>query len=815
MAIESSTSTASPLALRRPDDEPEMFDVLDEPDREEEQDERTPARKPRAGSLEAALLQQVDDVNLARYLDAQQLDEIGIQCVREYEIDEESRNDWCQKADRAMKFATQDTTPKETPWPGASNMIYPLISQSALEFGARTYPAVVQGRNVFRGVVWGSDRGTPATEDGDPDGQPKMITGPDGQPQPVWLIPPGAKRKLADKIGEHMSFQVLNEMPEWEPQTDQYLHQMAVIGGFIRKSYFDPVEKRNTSLAVSLQNLVWNYRAPSFEAAPRHTEKILLYPHEIVEMERAGVEEDDGEGMFLKLEYGPGGATGDGETFNGEPLASDDQEDDSAPHLFLEQHRRLDLDDDGYPEPYVVTVHRRSQKVVRISARYAADGIDASDDGEVINRIRPEDHYTLYPFLPNLEGGSYPMGFGHLLRPINSAINTTLNQMFDAGTLANAGGGFISDQLGVPSGQTLFQVGKFVRVTTKGMAIREAVYPLDFKGANPVLFQLLGLIVNAGEKLAGIGQILAGDAAIANAPPTTVVALIEQGLKLYTAIVKRVYRALGAEAQKLHRLNQRHITAEVEYKAGDEWMKIGPEDYRMSGGVEPVADPSMTTDMQKLARAQLIMSTGENPLISQKEVLTRFFEAANIDRIDDLFAPPNPQAQQLAAQAAQMAIAMQQAQLGAERAKELRDQTQAFLNMALARKNANAGEEAQIDAQLEFMRLRIEAINSAIKSTDSSVRAAAVDHKFHQTRVDVHQAAADHAHELAMAEAQAPAPGTATPAPTGPFPEATAAPPASPDVVSPSSPGTGTPAVPEAAGAGPSGPPSQTIPTGL
>lgn len=817
MAIESSTGSQLATLNRPDDDEPEMFGVLDEPDREEDLVERVPMRKPRAGSVEAALIEQCDDLNLARYLDPQVLDTIGMECVRDYELDEESRKDWCENADKAMKLATQEAQPKQFPWPGASSMIYPLISQAALEFGARTYPAIVQGRNVVRGVVWGSDRGTPATEDGDPDGQPKMIAGPTGQPQPVWLVPPGAKRKTADKIGEHMSYQLLVEMPEWEPQTDQYVHQMAVIGGFIRKSYFDPVERRNKSLAVSLMNLVWDYHAPSFEAAPRHTEKVLLYPHQIVEMERAGVEEDDGEGMFLRQHYGPGGGSAEGEEFNGKPLPANDEQDDSAPHLFIEQHRRLDLDDDGYPEPYVVTVHLRSQKVVRILARYAPEGVHATSDGQTINRIEPEDYYTLYPFLPNLEGGSYPMGFGHLLRPLNSAINTTLNQMFDAGTLANAGGGFISDQLGIPSGQTLFQVGKFVRVTTKGMTIREAVYPMDFKGANPVLFQLLGFVVGAAEKLAGIGQILAGDAAVANAPPTTVVALIEQGLKLYTAIVKRVYRGLTAEAQKLHRLNQRHITDEVEYRVGEEWMKIGPEDYRMSGGVEPVADPSMTTDMQKLGRAQLIMSTVGDPLVNKAEAFRRFFEAASIDRIDDLLTPPDPAAAQLAAQAAQLAIAMQQAELGALRAKELNDQTHAFLNMALARKNANAQEEAQIDAQLDFMRLRIEAINSSIKATDSTIAAAHVDHKFHQTNVDSAQADAQRSHELAMAQAQAapPAPGEATPAPAGPFPAATAAPPVSPDVVTPSSLDTGNPTIPGAAGAGPSGPPSQTLPTGL
>ena len=163
-----------------------------------------------------------------------------------------------------------------------------------------------------------------------------------------------------------MSWQLLKEMPEWEPQTDQLLLQLPIVGGVVRKSWYDPMMGRNRSEIVSLANIVWNYHAPSFEAAPRHTEKILLYPHEIVEYERA---EDQGEGgMFLPQFYGPGGG-GEGETFGfNNNIPSADQGDEDSPQLFIEQHRRIDLDDDGYAEPYLVTVHLRSSKVVRGSS---------------------------------------------------------------------------------------------------------------------------------------------------------------------------------------------------------------------------------------------------------------------------------------------------------------------------------------------------------------------------------------------------------------------------------------------------------------
>lgn len=774
MAVES--TTASPLSDLTDEATPliDIDDLVphdDEEDSEDDIDPRTPKERQDAGTAMENLISYAGDINLARYLDDIELSAIGMQVVREYNIDKQSRSEWEEKAMKAMKFATQDPQPKQYPWPGASSMIFPLITEAALDFGARTMPAIIQGKSIVKGVVWGSDRGTPTTADGQPDGQP--IMGANGQP--IWLIPPGAKRARADRIGEHMSWQLLREMPEWQPQTDTLIHQIPIIGGAVRKTFYDPIEGRSKSLFVSLLNIVWNYHATSFDGAARHTEKLLLYPHEIIEYERMGATDDE-DGMFLHVNYGPGGGDASGETFNGETIGSSDMDDEDAPHLFIEQHRRIDMDGDGYPEPYIVTVHLRSSKVVRIIARFDEDCIKAGKDGATIISVEPDSLYTLYPFLPSFDGGSYPTGFGHLLRPLNEAINTTLNQSFDAGHLQNAGGGFISDQLGIPSGQTLFQVGKYTRVTAKGQAIRDAVMPLPFQGPSPVLFQILGFIVNSAQKIAGLGSVLTGDAAIANAPPTTVLALIEQGMKTYTSICQRVFIALESELNKLYKLNKRHVKTKAEYQSGEDWKEISADDYRLGSGVSPVADPKATTDMQKLVRSQVIMTTANDPLVNRKEALTRMYEAAGVERIDDLFSPPDPTA-------AQLAMAKGQAEIGAIRAKELRDQSQAFLNMALAKKNASSGQEAFIEQQLKFMRLNIESINA-------QVRAASVDHAFHQTGLQDAQhhsrlahertasqaemdqearlQAADHAHQLgiaALASAPQPADG-----PTGDFP---------------------------------------------
>ena len=418
-------------------------------------------------------------------------------------------------------------------------------------------------------------------------------------------------------------------------------------------------------------------------------------------------------------------------------------------------------------------------------------------DREEILKIAPVEHYTLIPFLPNPDGGSYPVGFGHLLRPLNEAINSTLNQMFDAGHLQNAGGGFVSDQLSIHSGPVNFQVGKYVRVGSKGQAIRDAVFPIPFPGPSAVLFQLLGLLLTAGKETAAVKDILAGDAAIANAPPTTILALIEQGMKVYSAIHKRVYRALKAEFNKIYRLNRLYLKDEQRrYRVGDEWREVTPDDYRLGGGVEPIADPTMITDMQKLGRAQILMSFKGDPLINQKDIYTRLFDAANVDRVEDLFVPPPPP--QITQQLAQLALEEKMADLGRVRAAELKDNSQAYLNMAMAASKATGPQMDWIDKQLRIMELHIEATNTMVRAADVEARS--------HGRVDTGEARTSARQNIATSPDTTPLPAssslsglTAPPGLAQPVPPMGPAPPAAP--ATPAQPALGNGFDPTAIGA--------------
>lgn len=565
----------------------------------------------------------VDAINICDDLDDQLLSAIGSQVKREFDIDEESRSKWVERSKKAMDLAMQVAETKQYPWPGASNVIYPLMTSASIQFAARAYPAIVNNKNVVKGVVVGRDDGEVMMA---PDGSPAIQAGPNGplldakgQPQPVWQTPPGAKRARADNIGEHMSWQLLDEQPEWEEETDKLLHMLPIVGCMFRKSFFDKAKGRNASLLVSSMDVCINYHAKSVPTAPRVTEIARLYPIEIKEYERAG--------LFRKITYSN---------------APENANDEDAPHTFLEQHRLLDLDEDDFPEPYIVTVHKDTQSVVRIVARYDADGVKINSVTGEVMKIIPVEYYTKYDFLPNPEGGIYGVGFGQLLYPINVATNTTLNMLIDSGHLANTGGGFIGKGLSMHSGNLRFTPGEYKSVNVPGATVRDSIVPLVFPPPSMVLFQLLGMLVEAGKEIAAVKDVLTGEQKDANIPATTTLALIEQGLKVFTAIYKRIYRSLKMELKKLYRLNRLYLDEEAGYNVGDEWRSISRKDYEKGSGVEPVSDPSMVSDMQMLGRAAFLQTFANDPWFNGREVRRRVLDAARIDKVDELLLQSPP-----------------------------------------------------------------------------------------------------------------------------------------------------------------------------
>ena len=569
--------------------------------------------------------------NIAEHLSQEKLAEIGAKVIDEYEVDVQSRSKWWKRTEAALVLATQDPEEKTRKgWDQPANVVYPLITTAAMQFAARAYGAIVAGRDVAKGQVVGSDEGQPAMVPDPMTGQPVPAVDQEGNVL-QWRVPPGAKQARADRIGKHLSWQLTDEMEEWEEETDRLLHILPIVGVCFRKVYWSRELQRNCSHLVTPDKLVVNYWAKSLETAPRITEEIKLYPLEITERVRSGA-------FFVRKD-----ALGKAEPPFGRP--QDAANDDDAPHLFLEQHRRWDLDEDGYPEPYIVTVHKETSTVVRITACWEQEGVKLDPGTGRVLRVEPVRYYVKYGFIPAPDGSFYEIGFGTLLKPHNETINTTLNQLFDAGTRQNLGGGFIGGGIDVgddrQGGVVRFGVGVYKRVRTTGQDLRANIVDLPHPGPSPVLFQLLGVLIDSGKDIAAVKDVLTGDMPQANTPATTTLAMIEQGLKVFTAIYKRIHRGLKRELGLLRDLNRRYLDPEVYFRVLDEQMAVTLDDYRADDyDVVPVSDPSIVTDMQQMGRAGFLQSMIETGLVDPVEATTRILRAAKIENPDKLLPQP-------------------------------------------------------------------------------------------------------------------------------------------------------------------------------
>ena len=654
--------------------------------------------------------------NIADKVDQNRLNRLGQECCFGYEIDKRSRTEWERRSHTFMDMALQRQKDKTFPWPNASNVTWPLLSQAVNEFAAQIYPAVMSGEKVVKAMIVGTDKGQvdqaamqlqtqQVAMAGAQQGIPPEEAAKQIQPVYIQGKEPGAKRKRADRVSEHMSWQIMREQKEWQTDSDRLFRALPILGCAARKSWFDPVWGRNCSMYVSMLDLVVNYHAKSLETAPRVTEVSELYPNEIEDRIRSG--------EFIRFNPGTAMTT--------EEQAADNKAqayfgDRYAPHLFLEQHCFWDLDGDGYEEPYTVTIHKSSQKVVRVRARYEIDGIRLTKDKSQIAKIEPLHYYTLFQFMPNPESAIYGHGFGHILGPINESLNSSINQLFDAGTLQNLQGGFVGSGMSMHSGPLRFKMGELKPVQTGGMALRENIYMPDFKGPSIVMFQMFGLLLEAGRELAGIKAISTGAQSPASTDPQTMMAMLEQGLRVFKDVHKRVLRGLNGEFEKLFALNRKYMPQQgFKYQKADEEFEVSADDYAVTSGVESVGDPEMITDIQKLAKSQLLFQFKDDPRCNGNAIVRRIFETANLEDIDTLVPenqPPNP--------FSILELQLKQAELASAVTTQQKDHAQSILYLMQARKAAaeadNAQISTQIDAQLEREWISIEHTNNQLSA---------------------------------------------------------------------------------------------------
>lgn len=597
----------------------------------------------------------IGSVNIAEDLDEDTLTGIGSECKQGFEIDLQSRDRWERDLDEWIKLAMQVRETKNHPWPNASNVKYPLLSTASMQFNARAYPSLVPSDGkVVKGRVIGKD-------------------------------PQGVKVDKADRVATFMSYQFMYEMEHWNEDMDRLLIMLPIIGTIFKKTYWDKSKEQVKSELVLPKDLVINNNAETIETAERVSELVRMSERVLEERKRAG--------LFLDIDLGP-------------PVSQPSKEgtgviDQTTPYELVEQHTYLDLDEDGYREPYIVTFERYKGQVLRIVPRYELTDVTLDDKSKIV-RIEPTQYYTKYSFVPNPDGSFYDIGFGVLLGPINEAVNTLINQLVDNGTLNNLSSGFIGKGLRLKAGQEKFVPGEWKPVNAVAEDLKKQIVPLPVNEPSKVLFELLGSMITSGKELASVAEIFVGKMPGQNTPATTTMATIEQGMKVFTAVYKRIYRALEKEFKKVYKLNGIYLNPQTYVDVLD--APVGPDDFNDSSyDICPGADPTAVSQTEKLLKAQGLMELLPSGMLDPVEVVSRVLQAQEQPNWEKLF---NQQIQQTGQFQPPPDPKMQEMQMKMQAEQQKNQMKAEYDQFKMELESRNAQQKMQMEAQMHNMEMQ-------------------------------------------------------------------------------------------------------------
>ena len=669
--------------------------------------------------------------NWADFIDESYLRKMGKEIVEDVQRDARSRSGWLSEMDMWLDMAAQVIEDKNTPWEGASNIKFPLLTTAALQFHARAQGELMKGDKLVKAKVIGADIN-------------------------------GEKASRAKRVGDAMSTQLLFEMEDWQDDTDRLLFVLPLVGTVFRKVYWSSTLGRPISELVLPQDLIVNYWATNWERA-RKTHSFLKTKNEVVELMRLGtyyecplpdVAEIPKEDADPKDTEAPDSDDGG---------SSADYDPKDIPFTLYECHYWWDLDGDGVAEPYIVTVIKDIEKVVRVVPRFDHTRIDlrATDDGyEDVARIRPYEYLIAYKFLPDIDSSIYGTGFGKLIGPTSAAVDTIINVLMDSGTLSTLPSGFFGRGLRVSRGGSIrLKPGEWRRVNATGEDLQKNFYPLPSKEPSAVLFQLLGLLIQAGEQIGSSTQTMKGENPGQNTPNRTFNELQESGMQVFLGIYKRVYRSLAKEYRMLGLMNHMYLSpesyealldehkkemaaaqekaAQMAQQAQEQGGQQGPppappppqphlpqQDFDPEGlDIVPLADPNLENSWRKKQRSQQLIEARNAGMPLNDKLITRLYleaiEEPDIEGMMEVAEPPPSEAElNHQVKMRQLELAEKEMQMNAQLRQYEPFKEMAQAREALAKAQSLAGEEQK--AQLD---LYIKQIESSMKQAETQNKA--------------------------------------------------------------------------------------------
>ena len=543
--------------------------------------------------------------NLADNMDEGDLDVIARELSDAYEGDKDSREDWSSTYAEGLDLLGMKYDDRTNPFPGASGVSHPLLAESVTQFQAQSYKELYPAGGPVKTQIMGA-------------------TNPQIDAQ-------------SNRVKEFMNFQLTHVMEEYEPELDQMLFHLPLSGSAFRKIYFDNTLGRPVAKFVSSEDLVVPYQATDLMTCSRITHVVKMMANDLRKFQVSGfyrdVEvgnppDDDPSSVQEKIDELDG---------KKKVYTKDDI------YTLLEIHTDLDLpgyedvnqagEETGISLPYIVTIEENSNEVLSIRRNW----------NEQDPLKTKKQYFVHYKFLPGL--GFYGFGLIHMLGGLTKTATSILRQLIDAGTLVNLPAGFKARGLRIRDDDQPLTPGEFRDVDAPAGDIRNSLVPLPYKEPSATLFNLLGFVIESGKSFAAVADMKLGEGNEVN-PVGTTMALLERGMKVMSAIHKRMHSAQGKEFKLLSQLFAETLPPVYPYQVVGGNQAVKAQDFDARIDVIPVSDPNIFSITQRvtLAQQQLQLAQAAPQMHNVHEAYRRMYEAMGVQNIEAILPPP-PQPQ--------------------------------------------------------------------------------------------------------------------------------------------------------------------------
>ena len=542
--------------------------------------------------------------NLAEDMDERTLSSMAGELIQEYKKDKLSRKEWEDGYIKGLDLLGTKYMDVTRPFKGASNVTHPMLAESVTQFQAQAYKELVPSDGPVRTQTVGVQ--TPQIE------------------------------AQAERVKDYMNYLLMEEMEEYTTDMDQMLFYLPLSGSTFKKIYFDALLGRPVSKFIPAEEMVVPYYASDIKDCERITHVIKMTKNEVIKKQAAG--------FYRDIELTEGEPEPDPLKKKINEIEGVKKTGDDYLHTILEMHVDLNLDDyENFDDkakkikiPYIVTIDEGSGEILSIYRNYKPDDLNYS-------RI---EYFVHFKFLPGL--GFYGFGLTHMIGGLSRAATQSLRQLIDAGTLKNLPAGFKSRGIRVRDDDQPIQPGEFRDVDAPGGNIRDQFFNLPFTEPSTTLFNLLGFVVQAGQKFAAITDSNIGNDTQNRAVGTTI-ALMERGSRVMSGVHKRCYYAMRLEFKILARICGEFLPPEYPYDVYGGPRQIKSTDFDQRVDILPVADPNIMSMAQRvtLAQTQLQIAQSNPQLHNIHEAYRRVYEALGTKQIETLLKPAPKQPEPL------------------------------------------------------------------------------------------------------------------------------------------------------------------------